>query len=137
MASQSPPSTPLSPLLPSFRPLFPPSPDLTQQSKPDAHEGTKSSKTTFLGAKDMVLTVGFTKQSQRQLKIWDTRNLNTEIKSLEIDQAAGVIMPFFDPDSNLLYLAGKVRVILRFHTHTYSVIQIHHTYTHIDTTSQL
>lgn len=27
---------------------------------------------------------------------------------MEIDQAAGALMPFFDPDSNLLYLAGKV-----------------------------
>jgi hypothetical protein len=78
------------------------------QSKVDAHEGSKSSKAVYLGAKDYILTVGFTKQSQRQLKIWDTRNLDTEVKSLEIDQAAGVIMPFFDPDSNLLYLAGKV-----------------------------
>lgn len=64
----------------------------------------------YLGNKDYILTVGFTRQSQRQLKIWDTRNLETEVKSLEIDQAAGVIMPFFDPDSNLLYLAGKVSI---------------------------
>lgn len=80
------------------------------QSKPDAHEGTKASKAVYLGNRDYLLTVGFTRQSQRQLKIWDTRNLETEVKALEIDQAAGVIMPFFDPDTNLLYLAGKVRV---------------------------
>lgn len=74
----------------------------------DAHEGSKSSKAVFLGNTDHILTVGFTKQSQRQLKIWDTRNLDTEIKAVEIDQAAGVIMPFYDMESKLLYLAGKV-----------------------------
>jgi len=54
-----------------------------------------------------MLTVGFTKQSMRQLKIWDPRNTSTEVKKLDIDQAAGVIMPFYDPDTGLLYLAGK------------------------------
>jgi len=33
--------------------------------------------------------------------------MDKEIKRVDIDQAAGVIMPFYDPDSSLLYLAGK------------------------------
>jgi coronin-1B/1C/6 len=33
--------------------------------------------------------------------------LSAEIKLIDIDQAAGVIMPFYDDDSQLLYLAGK------------------------------
>ncbi|TFJ81076.1 hypothetical protein NSK_007719 [Nannochloropsis salina CCMP1776] len=73
----------------------------------DAHEGSKSSKCVFLGDREMLLTVGFTKQSRRQLKIWDLKNLKQEVKTLDIDQAAGAIMPFFDSDTNLLYLAGK------------------------------
>jgi len=40
--------------------------------------------------------------------MWDLKHLKQEVKTLDIDQAAGVIMPFFDPDTNLLYLAGKV-----------------------------
>lgn len=117
----------------------------------DAHEGSKSSKCVFLGDREMLLTVGFTKQSRRQvrglnggwnherarpgfsvpfsetrflaefffsffllvcqLKIWDLKNLKQEVKTLDIDQAAGAIMPFFDSDTNLLYLAGKVRFL--------------------------
>ena len=34
--------------------------------------------------------------------------MKSEVKTLDIDQAAGVLMPFFDPDTNLLYLVGKV-----------------------------
>jgi len=73
----------------------------------NAHEGVKSFKMTFLGPSNKLVSVGFTKQSQRQLKIYDPRNLGEEIKKIDIDQAAGVILPFFDPDTNLLYLAGK------------------------------
>jgi coronin-1B/1C/6 len=72
-----------------------------------AHEGSKSVKLTYLGSMDKLVTVGFSKQSQRQFKVWDLRNLSAELKKNDIDQAAGSIMPFFDPDTCLLYLAGK------------------------------
>jgi coronin-1B/1C/6 len=72
-----------------------------------AHEGAKSTKLTFTGNLGKLVTIGFTRQSQRQFKIWDPRNTSTELKKVDVDQAAGVIMPFFDPDTGLLYLAGK------------------------------
>lgn len=80
---------------------------LTVASTFAAHEGSKSTKMTYLGNLEKLVTVGFTRQSQRQFKIWDPRNLSAEVKRIDIDQAAGVIMPFFDPDTSLLYLAGK------------------------------
>lgn len=79
------------------------------------HEGGKSVKMTYLGNSNKLATVGFTKQSQRQLKIWDSRNLRESIKNVDIDQAAGVIMPFFDPDTSLLFLAGKGDGNVRFY----------------------
>lgn len=72
-----------------------------------AHEGAKCVKLHYLGAMDKLLTVGFSKQSQRQFKIWDPRNTSKEIKKVDIDQASGAIMPFFDPDTQILYLCGK------------------------------
>jgi coronin-1B/1C/6 len=72
-----------------------------------SHEGVKSSKLAFLGSSNRLASVGFNKQSMRQLKIYDPRNLAEEVKRMDIDQAAGVILPFYDPDSCLLYLAGK------------------------------
>ena len=72
-----------------------------------AHEGAKSIKLTFLGNMNKLVSVGFTKQSNRQFKIWDPRNISKELEKVDIDQAAGVIMPFFDCDTGLLYLAGK------------------------------
>lgn len=84
----------------------------------NAHEGAKSIKLTFLGKTDKLLTVGFTRQSQRQFKVWDPRNTSTELKRVDIDQAAGVIMPFFDEDTSLLYLAGKGDGNVRFYEMT-------------------
>ncbi|CAM9533096.1 unnamed protein product [Ascophyllum nodosum] len=82
------------------------SPQVAQSVKM-AHEGARSSKLTYLGTKEKLLSVGFTKQSQRQFKIWDPRSLKKAIKKIDIDQAAGVILPFYDDESSLLYLAGK------------------------------
>ncbi|KAF0692949.1 hypothetical protein As57867_015978, partial [Aphanomyces stellatus] len=76
-------------------------------SQVQAHEGSKSVKLTFLGEKELFVTVGFSRQSQRRMKVWDPRKLDKELKKIEIDQAAGVIMPFFDADANVLYLCGK------------------------------
>jgi len=73
----------------------------------EAHDGTKSTKLEWLGNSPRFATVGFTRQSKRQLKIWDSKKLDKELCSVDIDQAAGVIMPFYDEGVNLLYLAGK------------------------------
>mmetsp|Transcript_30028 Transcript_30028/g.39502 ORF Transcript_30028/g.39502 Transcript_30028/m.39502 type:complete len:444 (-) Transcript_30028:462-1793(-) len=73
----------------------------------EAHQGTKSVKLAFLGGKDQLATVGFTRQSGRQIKIWDPRNMSDKLKVIDMDTAPGVLMPFYDPDSCLLYIAGK------------------------------
>lgn len=54
-----------------------------------------------------MLSAGFTKQSTRQFKIWDPRSLANPLATCDIDQAAGVMMPFYDNDTGLLFLAGK------------------------------
>jgi coronin-1B/1C/6 len=71
------------------------------------HEGSKTVKLAYLGDDDHLLTVGFTKQSQREMKIWDLRNTAQPLNKVDIDQAAGVILPFFDPDTKIIWLSGK------------------------------
>eukprot|EP00635_Sarcinochrysidales_sp_CCMP3193_P005425 CAMPEP_0118898172 /NCGR_PEP_ID=MMETSP1166-20130328/5272_1 /TAXON_ID=1104430 /ORGANISM="Chrysoreinhardia sp, Strain CCMP3193" /LENGTH=457 /DNA_ID=CAMNT_0006837267 /DNA_START=122 /DNA_END=1495 /DNA_ORIENTATION=+ len=71
------------------------------------HEGAKSTKLCFLGDRPLFASLGFTKQSQRQLKLWDIRDTSKPLHKLDIDQAAGVIIPFFDVDTSILYLCGK------------------------------
>jgi len=70
-----------------------------------AHQGGKAARVTWL--KGNVFTVGFSKSSEREFNIWDPRAINEPIAHLNIDTSSGTIMPYFDHDSNLLFLAGK------------------------------
>lgn len=72
----------------------------------NAHDGTKAMKLAWLGKLDLLLTVGSSRQ-MRQFKIWDPRNISKEVKKVDVDQGAGTIMPFYDGDTSVLYLAGK------------------------------
>mmetsp|Transcript_7319 Transcript_7319/g.21626 ORF Transcript_7319/g.21626 Transcript_7319/m.21626 type:complete len:446 (-) Transcript_7319:62-1399(-) len=74
---------------------------------PTAHEGAKSSKLAFLGAWDRFASVGFTKQSQRQIKFWDVKKLDSPVHTISLDQSSGVIMPYYDVDTRILYTCGK------------------------------
>jgi len=70
-----------------------------------AHQGVKGSRVCWM--KEKVLTIGFSKTSEREFNIYDPRKFTEPIAHLSIDTSAGVIMPFFDHDTNILFLAGK------------------------------
>jgi len=79
----------------------------TASAEVQGHDGSKTSKLVWLNTKSKFISVGFTRQSKRQFKIWDPKMMDKPLTTADIDQAAGVIMPFFDEDTNLLYLCGK------------------------------
>jgi hypothetical protein len=72
-----------------------------------AHDGTKGSRCIWLGNKEWILTVGMSKTSEREFRIWDPRDLSKHLAFKSIDTASGMLMPFYDSDSSMLYLAGK------------------------------
>jgi len=72
-----------------------------------AHEGAKGSRCLWLGTKGTLMTVGMTKLSEREFRIWDPRNLSAHLCHKRIDTSSGQLMPFYDNDSSMLYLAGK------------------------------
>jgi len=73
----------------------------------EAHAGIKGMRVTFLGRKEKLVTMGFSKTSERQYSLWDPRNLSTVYHSENIDTGSGILMPFYDDDTSVLYLAGK------------------------------
>jgi coronin-1B/1C/6 len=73
----------------------------------EGHQGVKGSRVTWLGHHDKLFTVGFTKTSEREMALWDPRDFSKPLTRQTIDSASGVIMPFFDRDTNVLFLAGK------------------------------
>jgi len=76
-------------------------------SEVEAHVGVKGMRIAYLGQKDKLFSMGFSKTSERQFSLWDPRNMSAPARTENIDTAAGILMPFFDNDTNVLYLAGK------------------------------
>ena len=42
------------------------------------------------------------------MSIWDSRKIDSPLHTVSIDQGSGMITPFYDPDTSVLYLSGKV-----------------------------
>ncbi|XP_014488330.1 PREDICTED: coronin-7 isoform X2 [Dinoponera quadriceps] len=72
-----------------------------------SHQSIKDSRVVWLNNSDRVLTTGFDAARLRQVYIRDLRHLNEPVKTLELDCSTGILMPLFDPDTNMLFLAGK------------------------------
>ncbi|XP_055610581.1 coronin-1A-like [Uranotaenia lowii] len=70
------------------------------------HMGTKCSKTVFLD-NNRILTTGFSRHSDRQFAIWDQHDLVKPLVQEVIDSSSGVVTPYFDYDTRMIYLAGK------------------------------
>ncbi|BFZ60390.1 Coronin-like protein crn1 [Saitoella coloradoensis] len=84
----------------------PRSPDAVKVS--NGHEGAKTSRAVWLGDTDRIATTGFSKRSDRQLALWDTNDMFKPIGGFQVlDTSSGVLMPFYDQDTKVLYLAGK------------------------------
>lgn len=71
------------------------------------HQGVKGSRALWLGNSGKIFTVGFTKLSERELCIWDPKDLSKPTARERLDASSGVIMPFFDEGTNMIYLSGK------------------------------
>lgn len=77
------------------------------KSETICHSGSKASKVTFLGSTGKLLTTGFSRHSDRQYAVWDQHDLNRPLAIDTIDSSSGVVFPFYDQDTNIVYLAGK------------------------------
>ena len=68
----------------------------------EGHGGIKGARVVWMGEHDRIATTGFSKMSDRQVSIWETGGLGN-VKTLTIDQSAGVVMPFWS-DNGILFL---------------------------------
>jgi len=71
------------------------------------HEGLKGSKAVWLGNRDRIFTVGASKGSERQFFVYETRNFTTPIHTVNVDIGAGLLLPFYDADTGIMFLGGK------------------------------
>uniref|UniRef100_A0A1I8IL17 Coronin n=1 Tax=Macrostomum lignano TaxID=282301 RepID=A0A1I8IL17_9PLAT len=78
------------------------------------HTGAKISKILF-SDDCRLLTTGFSEYSQRQYALWDLNKTSRALHSDEVDSSSGVLLPYYDPDCSLLYLAGRGDGNIRFY----------------------
>jgi len=86
-----------------------------ESSSLKAHEGAKSVKLVYVNDSDKMFTFGASKQSQREIKVWDLKDLSKPLHSETVDTAAGAMIPLWDADTNVLYLCGKGDGIVRLY----------------------
>lgn len=71
------------------------------------HQGIKGLRSCWLADKDKIVTTGFTRSVDREFAVWDPRALEKPVAHQVVDNGSGVLMPFYDPDTTLFFLAGK------------------------------
>ncbi|KAM6909047.1 coronin-2A [Xenentodon cancila] len=67
----------------------------------------RANKVLYMGGLKMLLSTGSSPWNQRQMVLWDPDDLSEPLHEEDLDSSAGVLFPFYDPDTCMLYLAGK------------------------------
>uniref|UniRef100_UPI003AAC7890 coronin-2A-like n=1 Tax=Centroberyx gerrardi TaxID=166262 RepID=UPI003AAC7890 len=77
---------------------------ILQASSSKSH---RASKVLYIGGLKMLLSTGSSPWNHRQIALWDPDDLSEPLYEEDLDGSAGVLFPFYDPDTHMLYLAGK------------------------------
>ncbi|CAL8381357.1 unnamed protein product [Arctogadus glacialis] len=64
-------------------------------------------RVVFLGNMKRLVTTGVSRWNTRQIALWDQEDLSMPMVEEEIDGLSGLLFPFYDADTHMLYLAGK------------------------------
>lgn len=73
----------------------------------NCHSGSKSSRAVFLGDSGRIFTTGFSRYSDRQWAVWSQHDLSKPLTIENIDSSSGILFPFYDCDTRMVYIAGK------------------------------
>ncbi|KAJ1648225.1 Coronin-like protein crn1 [Coemansia asiatica] len=79
-----------------------------------SHQGIKGSRVAWLTGPRLV-TTGFTRSSDRQVFLWDANDLTKPLATHNVDMSAGMLMPFYDEGTKMLYVAGKGDANIRYY----------------------
>ncbi|XP_012673925.1 coronin-1C-A isoform X2 [Clupea harengus] len=93
--------------------------------KDKAHEGARPMRAIFL-ADGNVFTTGFSRMSERQLALWNPKAMDEPITVHEMDTSNGVLLPFYDADTSVVYLCGKGDSSIRYFEITEEAPYVHY-----------
>ncbi|KAK3094694.1 hypothetical protein FSP39_005010 [Pinctada imbricata] len=81
--------------------------DVAAESTPLPNQSARSWKAVYLGDTGKIFSTFFSKSSDRNYAIWDVRNMSKPVKISSIDSSSGILLPYYDLDTKVMYLAGK------------------------------
>ncbi len=70
-------------------------------------DGAKGFKSVWLGNSDKVLSVGFSKSSERVAALFDIKKFDKPVSTINIDHGSGMITPYFDAGTGVVFMSGK------------------------------
>ncbi|PIA17305.1 DUF1900-domain-containing protein [Coemansia reversa NRRL 1564] len=83
-----------------------------------SHTGIKGSRVVWLGSQSRLVTTGFSRSSDREVFLWNADSLEEPISRKTIDMSSGMLMPFYDASTSILYVAGKGDGNIRYYEYT-------------------
>lgn len=78
------------------------------------HEGSKPQRVIFTFNDKYLFSTGFSKMSERQYACWDASDIS-ELNLAEIDTANGCCIPYYDADTQMVYIAAKGDSVIRYY----------------------
>jgi len=93
-------------------------------SECEVHQGIKSSRVVWVG--DKIFSTGFSKSNERQYALWDPKDLSKPLAKQDVDSSSGMLMPFYDRDTGVVFLAGKGDGNIRYYEVTSDAPYVHY-----------
>ncbi|KAJ1541508.1 Coronin-7, partial [Cladochytrium tenue] len=72
-----------------------------------SHDGSKTARMVWLGDTGHFLTVGFGRANRREARVYNSSDCSSPVISILLDTSPSVLVPYYDADLQLLYLAGQ------------------------------
>jgi len=81
----------------------------------ETHTGVKGGRALWMGKHNMIVSCGTSKTPEREILIYDPRSLGQHIHRTAIDSANGLLQPYYDEDTEILFVSGKGDGSIRYY----------------------
>ncbi|KAI1296084.1 Coronin-7 [Mortierella claussenii] len=92
--------------------------DPRQQETPiqsgTGHVGSRSSRVVWLGEKDILFTVGFSKMREREMAVWKASDLGRSLEVKRMDSSTGLLLPLYDEDTSIMFIPARGETMIRW-----------------------
>ncbi|CAF3833293.1 unnamed protein product [Rotaria sordida] len=99
------------------------------------HQGGKPARAIYL-RDGRIFSTGFSKMAERQYAVWDENNLSAPLTMVELDSSNGILFPFYDEDTGMIFLCGKGDSAIRYFEYTPETPYIHYLSTYLSSDPQ-